>query len=157
MRKAFALLILALLFCAPAMAALTVSQPPSRREGTLYYTLATVTGSLTGTTPAEVTIKLPAPTVSGSVLVLVTGDVETAMVVAKLRDSRFQDGEADLLSAVSTATTLGRAGFVVELFQNVPKDSRMSMPAGTYTFRMVSSNAGSTGGVTATLLFVHAP
>jgi transglutaminase-like putative cysteine protease len=153
--RRFAWLLLSILALAilPARAAITVTQETAKGMFG-YWTTATVSGTLTGTTGTEVTITVPAPVSSGSAVVLITGDVNTKAITATLRDSRFNTGEADLMSIAGTVAST-RAGIVSELVQNITKDARLALPAGSYVFRLVSNDATSAGTVSGTIVFVH--
>lgn len=151
--RLLAAIVLALLVALPGHAALSASTVTT--AGTyLAWSVATVTGTATGTTAQEVTITLPQPWHAGSAIVLVTGDVNTAVFTATLRDSRFAEAEADLMSATGTVAS-NRAGIAVELVNNLTKDASVALPPGSYVFRLVSNNAGSTGPISGTLTFLH--
>jgi hypothetical protein len=152
--KKLGLFLVACLLASRSFAAITATE--LLVKGSVQtYTLYTITGTMNGTTPVEVTISPTWITNGGSITVLVTS--AGGNITASLRDSRFLVGDTTgFLASLQGTASASRVAITTELFEEVTKDARMSIAPGSYVLSLVSS-ASDTGTVSGTVLFNHVP
>lgn len=117
------------------------------------------TGVMNGTTPVEQVVAIPDHITGGSLVFLLTGDTNTAVITlsAYLSGLLLATGESEILNETDTVA-VGRA-HIVSGFLEALADAKtpMVIPKGDITLRVVSGNALSVGPFTLTAVILHNP
>jgi hypothetical protein len=124
------------------------------------YSIATVTGTMTGTTAVDNTCTFPHPITAGGWTYRATGDQNAAVhtITGFHSGAGLTIGVKDIFTEAAAACTaglicLGQSSLLETM--TLTTDSTRALPPGVITFRTVSGNAASTGAFTLTVVAMH--